>query len=120
MSCNPFTTIIPIVDSLRYNEWGLYRYQFRHLPTLQNYESIRSKTVLIVGIGGVGSVTAEMLSRCGIGKMILFDYDIVEAANMNRLFYLPAQCGLSKVDAAKATLHVSSFPQFNSRLSTLT
>ena len=71
-----------------------------------NYESIRSKTVLIVGIGGVGSVTAEMLSRCGIGKMILFDYDTVETANMNRLFYLPSQCGLSKVVAAKATLQV--------------
>ena len=65
-----------------------------------------SKTVLIVGIGGVGSVTAEMLSRCGIGKMILFDYDTVETANMNRLFYLPSQCGLSKVVAAKATLQV--------------
>ena len=26
----------------------------------------------------VGSVTAEMLTRCGIGKLILFDYDTVE------------------------------------------
>ncbi|KAK8802885.1 hypothetical protein WA171_006556 [Blastocystis sp. BT1] len=76
----------------------------QRMGVVQNYESIRSKTVLIVGIGGVGSVTAEMLSRCGIGKMILFDYDTVETANMNRLFYLPSQCGLSKVVAAKATL----------------
>ena len=37
--------------------------------------------------GGVGSVTAEMLTRCGIGKLILFDYDKVELANMNRLFF---------------------------------
>ena len=43
-----------------------------------NYEAIRNKTVAIVGVGGVGSVTAEMLTRCGIGKLILFDYDKVK------------------------------------------
>jgi ubiquitin-like modifier-activating enzyme 5 len=34
--------------------------------------------------GGVGSVAAEMLTRCGVGKLLLFDYDKVEIANMNR------------------------------------
>ena len=67
---------------------------------------IRTKTVIIVGIGGVGSVCAEMLVRCGIGKLILFDYDTVEAANMNRLFFRPSQQGLSKVAAAEQTLKV--------------
>lgn len=43
--------------------------------------------MVIVGVGGVGSVTAEMLVRCGIGRLILFDYDKVEMANMNRLFF---------------------------------
>lgn len=37
------------------------------------------------------SVAAEMLTRCGIGKLILFDYDKVELANMNRLFFRPEQ-----------------------------
>jgi len=41
---------------------------------------------------------------CGIGKLILFDYDKVELANMNRLFFTPDQAGLSKVQAAAATL----------------
>lgn len=58
----------------------------------------------VVGVGGVGSVTAEMLTRCGIGKLILFDYDKVEMANMNRLFFQPNQSGQSKVEAAKETL----------------
>jgi malate/lactate dehydrogenase len=40
--------------------------------------------VAVVGVGGVGSVVAEMLTRCGIGKLLLFDYDRVELANMNR------------------------------------
>lgn len=57
-----------------------------------------------MGVGGVGSVTAEMLTRCGIGKLILFDYDKVEMANMNRLFFQPNQSGLSKVEAARETL----------------
>ena len=37
------------------------------------------------------SVAAEMLTRCGIGKLILFDYDKVELSNMNRLFFRPDQ-----------------------------
>lgn len=36
---------------------------------VDNYEKIRDFTVAVVGIGGVGSVTAEMLTRCGIGKV---------------------------------------------------
>ena len=71
---------------------------------VDNYEKIREYTVAVVGVGGVGSVTAEMLTRCGIGKLILFDYDKVELANMNRLFFQPHQAGLSKVDAAAKTL----------------
>jgi len=47
-------------------------------------QAIRTYSVAIVGIGGVGSVAAEMLTRCGIGKLLLFDYDKVELANMNR------------------------------------
>ena len=64
----------------------------------------RELTVAVVGVGGVGSVTAEMLTRCGIGKLLLFDYDKVELANMNRLFFQPHQAGLSKVAAAAKTL----------------
>lgn len=45
-----------------------------------------------------------MLTRCGIGKLLLFDYDKVELANMNRLFFQPHQSGLSKVTAAHHTL----------------
>ncbi|CAG9855294.1 unnamed protein product [Phyllotreta striolata] len=76
----------------------------KRMGIVNNYEKIRDYTVAVVGIGGVGSVTAEMLTRCGIGRLILFDYDKVELANMNRLFFQPHQSGLSKVDAAAETL----------------
>lgn len=45
-----------------------------------------------------------MLTRCGVGKLVLYDYDKVELANMNRLFFTPSQIGFSKVQAAKETL----------------
>lgn len=76
----------------------------QRMGIVENYEHIRDVTVLIVGVGGVGSVAAEMLTRCGVGKLILFDYDKVELANMNRLFFQPWQAGMSKVEAAKQTL----------------
>lgn len=76
----------------------------KRMGIVDNYENIRNFTVVIVGIGGVGSVTAEMLTRCGIGKLLLFDYDKVELANMNRLFFRPDQSGMSKVEAAVNTL----------------
>lgn len=37
-------------------------------------------------------------------QLLLFDYDKVELANMNRLFFQPHQSGLSKVEAAANTL----------------
>uniref|UniRef100_A0A8C8C1A6 Ubiquitin-like modifier-activating enzyme 5 n=1 Tax=Oncorhynchus tshawytscha TaxID=74940 RepID=A0A8C8C1A6_ONCTS len=76
----------------------------KRMGIVEDYEKIRTFTVAVVGVGGVGSVTAEMLTRCGIGKLILFDYDKVELANMNRLFFQPHQAGLSKVEAAEHTL----------------
>jgi len=76
----------------------------KRMGIVDNYERIRDFTVAVVGVGGVGSVAAEMLTRCGIGKLLLFDYDKVELANMNRLFYQPHQAGLSKVAAAARTL----------------
>ncbi|XP_013399773.1 ubiquitin-like modifier-activating enzyme 5 [Lingula anatina] len=76
----------------------------KRMGIVDNYERIREFTVAVVGIGGVGSVTAEMLTRCGIGKLLLFDYDKVELANMNRLFFQPHQAGMSKVEAAEKTL----------------
>lgn len=76
----------------------------KRMGIVDDYEQIRNKTVAVVGVGGVGSVAAEMLTRCGIGKLILFDYDKVELANMNRLFFRPDQSGLSKVAAARDTL----------------
>jgi ubiquitin-like modifier-activating enzyme 5 len=54
------------------------------MGVVKDYEHIRDVSIAVVGVGGVGSVAAEMLTRCGVGKLLLFDYDKVEMANMNR------------------------------------
>ena len=41
----------------------------KRMGIVDNYEHIRQCSVAVVGVGGVGSVTAEMLTRCGIGKV---------------------------------------------------
>lgn len=57
----------------------------KRMGIVENYEKIRDYTVAVVGVGGVGSVTAEMLTRCGIGKLVLFDYDKVVQSEVGAL-----------------------------------
>jgi len=49
-----------------------------------NINLIHSKTVLIIGLGGVGGYALESLVRAGIGKIIIVDNDIVDITNLNR------------------------------------
>jgi len=46
---------------------------------------LRALRVGIVGCGGTGSATAMLLARLGVGQLVLFDDDIVEVTNLNRL-----------------------------------
>jgi tRNA threonylcarbamoyladenosine dehydratase len=50
--------------------------------------ALKSKNILIVGLGGVGSFAAEFLARTGIGQMTIVDGDVVDITNVNR--QLPA------------------------------
>lgn len=45
---------------------------------------LQNSTILIFGIGGVGSHCTEALARCGIGHLILADHDKVSLTNINR------------------------------------
>lgn len=51
-------------------------------------EKLKASNVLIVGLGGVGAYTAEMLCRAGIGNMTIVDGDKIHPSNRNR--QLPA------------------------------
>jgi tRNA A37 threonylcarbamoyladenosine dehydratase len=45
---------------------------------------LMGKNVLIIGLGGVGAICAEMIVRAGIGKLTIVDNDIVDESNINR------------------------------------
>lgn len=47
-------------------------------------EKLRKSTVAIVGLGALGSASANLLVRAGVGKLILIDRDIVELSNLQR------------------------------------
>ena len=47
-------------------------------------EKLKSSSVAIFGIGGVGSYVAEALARAGVGKFLLCDNDVVSVSNINR------------------------------------
>ena len=43
-----------------------------------------NKNVLVVGLGGVGGICAEMIARAGVGSMTIVDGDAVDLSNCNR------------------------------------
>ncbi|HHT7188344.1 TPA: molybdopterin-synthase adenylyltransferase MoeB [Bacillus cereus] len=47
-------------------------------------EKIQNKQVLIVGVGALGSASAESLVRAGVGKLTIIDRDYVEWSNLQR------------------------------------
>ncbi len=66
---------------------------------------IRNSSVLVVGIGGVGSLIADLFVRSGIKKIIIIDRDYVTSSNLYRqTLYGEDDIGDSKVNAAKRRL----------------
>lgn len=66
-------------------------------------ERLRSVTVIVFGIGGVGTYTVEALARCGVGGLVLVDDDKVCLTNINRqLIATHKTIGRKKVDVMKA------------------
>lgn len=45
---------------------------------------LMTKNVLVVGLGGVGGICAEMIARAGVGSMTIIDADTVDLSNTNR------------------------------------
>ncbi|MBT3755740.1 MAG: sulfur carrier protein ThiS adenylyltransferase ThiF [Candidatus Cloacimonetes bacterium] len=77
------------------------------IPTLQ-------KAVIgIAGAGGLGSNIAVSLTRAGIGKLIVADFDRIEPSNLNRQQFFMDQIGMPKVIALLENLKkISPFSQY--------
>ena len=65
-------------------------------------EILQNKTIIIIGLGGVGGYTVESLARLGIKKLILVDGDVVDITNINRqIIALHSTIGRLKTDVFK-------------------
>lgn len=68
-------------------------------------QSLAQKSVAVVGLGGVGSYTAEALARSGVGRIVLVDKDVIDITNINRqLPALTSTIGQPKVDVMAARI----------------
>lgn len=71
----------------------------------EGLERLNKSTVLVVGLGGVGSFAAEFLARAGVGNMTIVDGDTVDITNVNRqLPALHSTVGKHKVEVVAERL----------------
>jgi sulfur carrier protein ThiS adenylyltransferase len=68
------------------------------------HKAFSSSTVAVCGLGGLGSNIAIALSRAGVGKLILIDFDRVDITNLHRQQYKADQIGMYKTDALAENL----------------
>jgi len=81
----------------------LARYE-RNLNALSESEvdALASRTVAVVGCGGLGGYLLEYLGRLGVGSLIAADGDFFEESNLNRQILSDAiNIGDNKAEAAK-------------------
>lgn len=65
----------------------------------ESLDRLEASSVLLFGVGGVGSYIAEALARCGVGSIDIVDNDTVSVSNINRqLCALTSTVGKYKVD----------------------
>lgn len=71
----------------------------------EKLHNLVNANVLVVGLGGVGGIAAEMIARAGVGKMTIVDADTVDPTNRNRQIpALHSTEGLMKTDVLKDRL----------------
>jgi len=67
-------------------------------------DHLRKFRIGIAGAGGLGSNCAVTLARCGIGSLVIVDYDMVEESNLSRQSYFRDQIGRQKTVALEENI----------------
>ena len=72
---------------------------------VEGQERLHASSVLIIGIGGLGSPAALYLAAAGVGRLGLVDHDRVDESNLQRqVLYGTSSIGMSKVATAHTRL----------------
>ena len=78
----------------------------RRLYGVSAYERVRQLRIAVVGVGGVGSWTAEALARSGVASLTLIDMDHVAESNINRQIHAAEPTlGQAKIEAMRERIH---------------
>lgn len=73
---------------------------------IEAQEKLKLANVLIVGCGGIGCSSAELLARAGVGQITLIDADQVEMSNLQRqVAFTPDDIGCYKAETLAKRLH---------------
>jgi len=67
-------------------------------------QKLKGTCIGIAGCGGLGSNCAVALARAGVGRLVIADFDVVTAENLDRQYYFLDQVGQKKVRALHETL----------------
>ena len=76
----------------------------RQMPIVnkEEQEKFKNAKITVIGCGGIGGQTIEMLARLGVGELILVDEDVFDWTNLNRqTLASTAEIGHKKSDVAK-------------------
>jgi len=87
------------------NDQDLLRYSRQiMLPQIgiDGQQTLLDSTMLLIGMGGLGSPSALYLAAAGVGHLIIADFDKVEISNLQRqIIHHTDDIGKYKVDSAK-------------------
>ena len=73
---------------------------------LEGQKRLKASSVLLVGVGGLGSPLGLYLAAAGVGRLGLVDFDVVDYTNLQRqIIHATADVGRPKLDSAREKIH---------------
>ncbi|WP_241760258.1 HesA/MoeB/ThiF family protein [Thermoplasma volcanium] len=95
----------PILKAMLQDDYKYARQIALRVFNADDLKKIRNSVVSVIGVGGVGSLIADLFVRSGIKKLIIVDRDYVTSSNLYRqVLYDENDIGDSKAEAAKRRL----------------
>lgn len=79
--------------------------RFKKIVGESSVDYLGKRSVLVLGVGGVGGYVVEGLVRSGIGRIIVVDKDVVDETNINRqIIATESSIGKKKVDVIESRI----------------